>query len=77
MAEQFDREDGSSGVQADPNQVQWSGHSVGDTKDLVELQIILSKSSKAPNLQYKDIKPYLGESSEAPFQIGEDLPYYL
>ena len=43
----------------------------------MELRVILPESSKAPILQHEDIKPYLGESSEIPLHIGEDLPYYV
>ena len=77
LAEQLDYEDGASGVQIDPNHAQASGHGAGDMEDLVELRVTRSKGSKEPNRSYDDSKPYLGASSEAPLQIGEDLPYYL
>ena len=77
MAEQFYREDGASGIQADSDQAQSNGHGAEDMEDLVELQVILLESNKVSNPQHDDIKPYLGESNEAPLQIGEDLPYYL
>ena len=47
----------------------------GEMDNLIVLQV--TGSSKASNPQRKDIKPYLGESSEAPLQIGEDLRYYV
>ena len=77
LAEQLNCEDGTSGVQADPDQAQESGHGAGDIEDLVELRVLLPESNKVSNQQHDDIKPYLDESSEAPLQIGEDLPYYL
>ena len=77
LAEQLDREDGASGVQIDPDHAQASSHGAGDMEDLVELQVTRPKGNKEPNWSYDDNKPYLGASSEAPLQIGEDLPYYL
>ena len=43
----------------------------------MELWVTRPEGSKEPNWSYDDSKPYLGASSEAPLQIGEDLPYYL
>ena len=77
LAEQLDCEDGTSGVQANPDQAQESGHGAEDMEDLVELRVLLPESRKVSNPQHDNIKPYLGESNKAPLQIGEDLPYYL
>ena len=41
------------------------------------MQVIHLESSKAPNPQHKDIKPYLGEFNEIPLHIDENLPYYV
>ena len=64
-------------MQIDPDRAQASSHCVGDMEDVVELQVTRAEGSKEPNWSYDDSKPYLGASSEAPLQIGEDLPYYL
>ena len=67
----------SSRGQANPAQLQLSDFNIGETDDLVELQVTLSRSSKASNPQLEDIKSYFGESNEAPLDIGKDLPYYV
>ena len=77
LAEQLDHEDGASGVQIDPDRAQASSHGAGDMEDIVELRVTRAEGSKEPNRSYDDSKSYLGASSEAPLQIGEDLPYYL
>ena len=77
LAEQLDREDGASGMQIDPDRAQASSHGAGDMEDVVELRVTRAEGSKEPNRSYNDSKPNLGASSEAPLQIGEDLPYYI
>ena len=77
LEEQLDQEEGASGVQIDPERAQASSHDAEDMEDVVELGVTRAKGGKEPNRSYDDSKPYLGASSEAPLQIGEDLPYYL
>ena len=64
-------------MQIDPECAQASSPDVGDMEDVMELEVTRAEGSKEPNRSYDDSKPYLRASSEAPLQIGEDLPYYL
>ena len=56
---------------------QASTHGAEDMEDVVELGATRAEGSKEPIRSYDDRKPYVGASSEAPLQIGEDIPYYL
>ena len=67
--------EGSNEGQVEIAQIQPSDPNSGEMDDLIVLQV--TRSSKASNPQQEDIKPYLGESSEAPLQINEDLPNYV
>ena len=67
--------EGSNKGQLELVQIQLRNPNSGEMDNLIVLQV--TGSNKASNPQREDIKPYLGESSEAPLQIGEDFPYYV
>ena len=77
LAEQLHQEEGASGVQPVSERAQASSHGAEDMEDIVELGVTRAEGSKEPIWSYDDRKPYVGASSEAPLQIGEDIPYYL
>ena len=77
LAEQLNQEEGASGVQPAPERTQASSHGAKDMEDVVELGVTRAEGSKEPIRSYDDCKSYVGASSEAPLQIGEDLLYYL